>query len=96
MVILVNQKLSWAFERPDAKTPLPAWRRGGCQMAEDDRNGGLGCPEISSEMADAGAWALRTSGVGLLQAESWEVLQVAREVYLAMCSARQAETKTHE
>jgi hypothetical protein len=43
--------------------------------------------EITPEMANAGAWALRLAGLGLLEAEDWEVLAAAREIYLAMESA---------
>lgn len=39
---------------------------------------------LTPAMEDAGVWALRTAGIGLLDAEDWEVRQVAREVYRAM------------
>lgn len=42
---------------------------------------------LTPAMEAAGVSALRGAGIGLLQAEDWEVLEVAREVYLAMASA---------
>jgi hypothetical protein len=47
------------------------------------------CPEtaeITPEMEAAGVWALRTTGIGLLCAEDWEVREVAHELYLAAVS----------
>jgi hypothetical protein len=40
--------------------------------------------QITPEMEQAGIWALRTAGIGLLCAEDWEVRDVAHEVHLAM------------
>jgi hypothetical protein len=50
--------------------------------------------EITPQMEAAGVWVLKSSGIGLLNAEDWEVLPVAREVYLAMRLA--VETKSSE
>ena len=49
-------------------------------MAASDQN----AVEITPAMENAGVWALRTAGIGLLSAEDWEVREVAREVFLAM------------
>ena len=52
--------------------------------------------EITPAMDEAGAWALRVAGVGLLEAEEWEVLAIAREVYRAMWLASEVEPKSLE
>jgi uncharacterized protein (DUF305 family) len=44
--------------------------------------------KITQEMIAAGSQALRVAGIGLLDAEDWEVQQIALEVYQAMaCSS---------
>lgn len=62
------------------------------------RNGSEMKPElvISPEMIAAGARAVRVAGIGLLDAEDWEVQQVALEVYRAMQVALFSEPKSPE
>jgi hypothetical protein len=50
--------------------------------------------DITAEMEAAGVWALRVSGIGLLDAEEWEVLPITREVYRAMRVASVVEPKS--